>query len=103
MKIKVGVREYALKYQDEIVEVGGEMYGKLCSKELEITLASKFPAVQQDETFLHEIIHAVAKMQDLRDIDGNEHWVDLLASGLHMVIVDNPHIFTMSRPTITNI
>lgn len=97
MKIKIGTREYAIIHKSEMVEVGGELYGKFDSKELAITLASKFPQVQQNETFLHELLHGICKMQDLEqgNYEITEHQVQLLAAGLYTVIKDNSHIFTM--------
>lgn len=95
MNVKVGLRQYEVVKQDEIVEVGGELYGKCDSKDSTITIANKFDQLQKNETFLHEVIHAVCKAMDLRDIDNCEHSVELLSKGLHMVIADNPHIFKM--------
>jgi len=97
VKIKIGVRNYDFKWQDEIIEFGGELYGKHNSRDLTITLASKFPQVQRNETFLHELIHAICFMNDLREIEENEHWIQLLATGLLMVIKDNPNLFTMAE------
>lgn len=95
MKIKVGLRQYDIVKQDEIVEVGGELYGKHDPKASEIKLASKFDQLQQNATFLHEITHAICVMQDLSGINEDEHAIELLSAGLHRVIVENPHIFTM--------
>lgn len=96
MTVKVGVRIYEVEKIDEIVEVGGEYYGKHCPKESKISIATKLDQLQQNQTLIHEIIHAVCGMQCLIEINENEQWVDLLAKGLHMVIVDNPTLFTMA-------
>ena len=95
MKVKIGVREYDIVKQNELVEVGGELYGKICYKASEITIATKFDQLRQNATFLHELIHGVCEMQNLTSINEDEHYVDLLATGLHRAIVDNPHIFQM--------
>lgn len=96
MQIKVGARTYMVEKPEEIIEVGGELYGKHSSRDSTIQIAAKFDQLQQNQTLMHELLHAVCEMQCLDEINGNEQWVDLLAKGLHMVIVDNPKLFTMA-------
>jgi hypothetical protein len=96
VKLKVGVREYRVVHCPEIVEVGGEYYGKHEIDKTTITIASKYSQLQQNESFLHELFHAITCMQDLRGINNDENAIDLLAKGLYLVIKDNPHIFSMA-------
>lgn len=99
MKIKVGIKDYEIIKKLEIVEVGGEYYGKHDGDQQTITIASKFSQLIQNQAFLHELLHAVSLMQDLREINENEHWIELLAKGLYLVIKENPHIFSMINIT----
>lgn len=95
MKLKVGAKEYEIVHKLELIEVGGELYGKHEYDEAKIYIANKYPQIIQNETFLHEMFHAIAEMQDLKDLSSDEHSIQLLAKGLYLVIKDNPHIFTM--------
>lgn len=97
MEIKVGSRKYAIEKPQEIVEVSGEYYGKHSSKDSTISIAAKFDQLQQNQTFLHELMHAICEMQCLDELNEDEHQIDLLAKGLHLVIVDNPLLFTMDN------
>lgn len=51
--------------------------------------------MQQNQTFLHELIHGILKKLDLHDLRQDERIVNQLAIALYEVILDNPHIFTM--------
>lgn len=96
-EVIVGLKTYKIEKPQEIVEVGGEYYGACDNKESIIKIASKFSPLQQQETLLHEVLHAICHMQNLMDIDSNEHAIELLAKGLHMVMKQNPHVFTLAE------
>ena len=47
---------------------------------------------QEAETLIHEILHAVYVIMDARPKDSEERLVGLMATGLAMVIRDNPEL-----------
>lgn len=49
------------------------------------------PCKNIEQTFLHELIHAILNMGGYRNHD--EQLVDSIAHGLYAVIVDNKNIF----------
>ena len=93
-RVKIGYKEYEIIKQPEIIEVKGDYYGKTETDEEKITIASKFSQKIQNQTFLHELLHCIASKYDLQ-VNQDEHTIELLATGLYEVILDNPHIFTM--------
>lgn len=47
---------------------------------------------QQEQSFLHEVLHGIVKDRAL-EIEDEEFIVDELAKGLHQIILDNPYMF----------
>lgn len=60
-----------------------------------IEIATKFSQKQQNQTFLHELIHGIFEKLDMMELKSNETIVNQLATTLYEVILDNPHIFIM--------
>lgn len=96
-KVKVGFKEYEIVKVPEIKEVAGTYYGKMeADKEL-ITISSNLSQKLQNQTFLHELLHCIAHKYDLQRLNDDEHEIELLATGIYEVILDNPHIFKMQN------
>lgn len=93
-KVKIGYKEYEIVKEPEIIEVAGEYFGKTEPNEEKIFIASKYMQKQQNQTFLHELLHCVADKYNL-EVNRDEHTIELLSVGLYEAILDNPHIFTM--------
>lgn len=93
-KVKIGYKEYEIVKEPEIIEVVGEYFGKTEPNEEKIFIASKYMQKQQNQTFLHELLHCIADKYNL-EVNHDEHTIELLSVGLYEAIIDNPHIFTM--------
>ena len=61
-----------------------------------IIIANKYEQNDRNHTFIHELLHGICCRFDLRELNDNEHAIDLLALGFYEVIRDNPHIFIMA-------
>jgi hypothetical protein len=91
-KIKIGYKEYTIKFVDYPILVNGkECYGSIDYNECVIKINNTFNQIQQEATFWHEVIHGIDDMHlagKLEEID-----TELFAKGLYMVFKDNPDIF----------
>ncbi len=94
-KVKIGYKEYEIVKKDEVIDLPNECYGKIEFDEEKIYIAEKFNRNQQKATFLHEVLHGILKKLDMHELNDNEVTVNQIAQELYMLIIDNPHIFTM--------
>lgn len=94
-KLKIGYKEYEIVKKEEIIELPNECYGKIDFNKEKIELSTKYNQNQQNQTFLHELIHGIFDKLDMNDLRDNEIVVNQLSKELYEVILDNPHIFTM--------
>ena len=94
-KVKIGYKEYEIVKKEEIIELPNELYGKIDYDKETIYLATKYNQNQQNQTFLHELIHGIFEKLDMDALREDEVVVNQLASTLYEVILDNLHIFTM--------
>lgn len=94
-KVKIGYKEYEIIKKEELYVLPDELYGKIDYDKEQITLSSKYSQRQQNQTFLHEVIHGIFEKLDMKELENNEVVVNQLSKELYMLILDNPHIFTM--------
>lgn len=94
-KVKIGYKEYEIVKKEEIIELPNECYGRIDFDKEKIELSTKYNQNQQNQTFLHELIHGIFDKLDMHDLRDNEMVVNQLSKELYEVILDNPHIFTM--------
>lgn len=94
-KVKIGYKEYEIVKKEEIIELPNECYGKIDFDKEKIELSTKYNQNQQNQTFLHELIHGIFDKLDMHDLRDNETVVNQLSKELYEVILDNPHIFIM--------
>lgn len=87
-KVRILGREYKIKFTEEITELG------LCSPwKCKIQVQEDQHPVEEADTVLHEIMHALCALMNLNLTDEvEEHVVRKLATGLTQVFVDNPHL-----------
>jgi len=89
--VQIGYKKYrVLLKKNPSAEIKGkkvESYGTIEFGPQLIEIDSESTGVNQVRTLLHEIIHGI---DDLLDIQLNEHKTDLLAVGFTMVLKDNP-------------
>lgn len=93
---KVGYKNYAIEKPNEIIQVRGEFCGTVYPEKCIIEIADKFEQNDKNQSFIHEMFHAICFRFDLAALNNDEHTIDLLALGLYEAILDNPHIFIMA-------
>lgn len=94
-KVKIGYKEYEIVKKEEVIELPSECYGKIDFDKEIIEIATKFNQNQQNQTFLHELIHGIFEKLDMNELKNNEQVVNQLSKAFYEIILDNPHIFTM--------
>ena len=94
-KYKIGYKEYEIVKEPEIISLPSELYGEINYEKEQIRISSKYSQKQQNQTFLHELIHGIFEKLDVTNLKEDEVVVNQLATTLYEVILDNPHIFTM--------
>lgn len=88
-KVKVGGITYKIKYVDSDVN---DLFAGDCDYNCSLLRISKSSKKQEKElTFLHELLHTMFYHCNLNQ---DEHEIEVLSHALHMVIKDNPNIFT---------
>lgn len=86
-KLKVGGVVYDVNITDKL-ELGYQYVGEILRSERKINIR---PIVGKEETFLHEVVHAILYMGGYNEHD--EKLVEAIAQGLWAVIVDNEKMF----------
>lgn len=94
-KVKTGYKEYEIIKKQQVIELPNDCYGKIDYDKEIIEISNRFNQKQQNQTFLHELVHGIFEKLDLHDLRQDERIVNQLATALYEVILDNPHIFTM--------
>ncbi|MCL2188437.1 MAG: hypothetical protein FWC16_00740 [Defluviitaleaceae bacterium] len=94
--VKIGLKNYDIKRQEEIAGANAELYGNIDFDGEVIKIANRFPQHNINETFIREMLHGICCRFDLRDLNSDEHSISLLSTGIYEAIIDNPHIFTMA-------
>lgn len=83
-QIRVFGSNYSVVWPDSIPGAAG-----LCEADKErISVTTKQAPVEELDTFLHEIIHAIEHKMGM---EHNEDWTRRIATGLVGVFRDNPH------------
>jgi len=59
-----------------------------------ISIDEALPADSKKQVLFHEVLHAVCDLLGLYDIGEDEHKVQALATGLHLVLKENKVIFS---------
>ena len=89
MGIKIGYKNYKIKLENEVYDDSrNECFGLISYDEETIRLATKFSRNLQNQTLIHELVHAIGDKFQL-DINKDEKTVDLLAAGIYELILDN--------------
>lgn len=94
-KVKIGYKEYEIIKKQQVIELPNDCYGKIDYDKEIIEISNRFNQKQQNQTFLHKLVHGIFEKLDLHDLRQDERIVNQLATALYEVILDNPHIFTM--------
>lgn len=93
--VKVGAMTYEVKEVDhELCVDREEVKGRIDYERLRIEIRNDIQTGQRmEETFLHELVHAITRERQIAWEDKDELYTEEIARGLHQVITDNPSIF----------
>jgi hypothetical protein len=97
------VRLHGIKYSVTFCQdtVGHDYMGYVLHHERTISLDAHFPEITQATTLLHEIVHAIRKLDETEnpndDIDEKE--TRMLAHSLYDLIVNNPELIRAIQAT----
>lgn len=95
-KIRIGSMYYEVVKSNKILVLEGkECFGIIDYNKHLIEINDNIGDIQQQEqTFLHEVVHGIIRERNL-DLENSdeESIVDELATGLHQIIRDNPEMF----------
>lgn len=98
-KIRVAHKSYSLKWAD--YGLTDEPCNGICDHEgSKVLVYNKLTGWDRKETLLHEVMHAVWHMWNMRDEAGEEETVSAMARGLTTVFKDNPELakYLISKP-----
>ncbi|MGX4555734.1 hypothetical protein ACWJWN_16945 [Clostridioides difficile] len=93
-QVKVGGLFYKIEETEEPILVNNQLCCGLADYGTEtIKLSNNLQSQRVKEaTFLHELFHCIFRDRCIESED-EEYLVDVLAKGLHQVIIDNPYMF----------
>jgi len=89
-KVKIGPFDYDVKWFSREEENRNGRYGYTDSNEFEIGVSDRLPAKKKADTFMHEIIHALADIMHLDDKIGEEEIASKFGVALTTFARDNP-------------
>ena len=90
--IKIGWVTYAIEEWSVPGSVGADRYGECSHTENIIRVAFCYGTQQAASTLLHEIMHAIYALWNIKDQDEEERTVKTMAHGLSTVWLDNPAV-----------
>ncbi len=91
-KIKIFGHQFDVDYRELR---GKDLLGESSNAQNRIVIDPWQAPSQQEDTFLHEIVHQISNVLGLK-LDEETVW--RLAAGLHTIIVDNPQVFSLRLP-----
>ena len=97
--IRIGSCYYDVEFTNDTLTVDGrEVMGVIEYYNHVIRIKMGMGDVQQQEqTFLHELVHGIIRDGGIELGDQEEIIVDKIAKGLHQVILDNPRMFITEK------
>lgn len=87
-KIKIGPFNYDVTIVEE-VQKGKEYYGLVEFMKLTIKIQEDIARQQQEQTLLHEVVHAILYQMGRTELNNDEVFVDTFADYLYGFIQDN--------------
>ena len=97
--VRIGSCYYDVEFTNEVMTLNKvEVSGIIDYNNHVIQLRSSIGDVQQQEqTFLHEVVHGIVRDRSLDLGENEEMIVDEISKGLHQVILDNPRMFITEK------
>lgn len=96
-KVKILYKNYIIEKQKNLHDENGDLYGQICYLPERILLNEDSSEEQQRATLIHEMIHGMDEMFNIRL---KERQVEKLGNALYMLIEDNPDIFEKGEDAI---
>ncbi len=90
-KVKIGGFIYDIEFTDNLKLGNINCSAEIDYKELKIRICKGQAKSKQEHDFLHEMFHAIYDFIGINEHD--EQHIDLLASALHAIIIDNSEMF----------
>src|SRR3990167_5111278 len=91
-KLKIAGFNYKITHNKQVAD-HSSTFASTINAQQEINVGLGFPIQKQEQTFLHEILHAVWFCYGLKEAgfknEQEEHIVDALSNGLYQVLKDN--------------
>jgi Zn-dependent peptidase ImmA (M78 family) len=84
--VKIGWKRYNIRFAEERLNSGNELFGQIDYQTCTITLRGRNTQEQDECTLIHEILHGVSEMYGL---NMEEEQVERLANALYTFLVDN--------------
>ncbi len=88
--IRINGRDVRLRMKSKVVVEGDECNGAFYPPKNLIEMETKQGPLQERDTYLHEVIHAVLNYSGVEVCAAEEKYVRATASGLLGVFLDNP-------------
>ncbi|MEK6882319.1 MAG: hypothetical protein AABY22_22055 [Nanoarchaeota archaeon] len=85
-KVKVGAHEYDIKFELDPSNDNDSCFGCISYKKLLIGIDPNYKQSQQEETFFHEVLHAIYHQLGLED---TEKSIQSIAHSFYEVLKDN--------------
>lgn len=104
-KVRIGSIDYDVELTDETLVLNAQQsLGIIDYDNTKIRIAKNIQSQQkQEQTFLHEVVHAITREFKIDFTEDEETIVDKLAYGLHQVIKDNlPNTIKIGNISVTD-
>ncbi len=88
-KVKIGAHYYTIKFRDDLDD---ENFGVCRPSKLTIFIHSTTQQSQQEETFLHEVLHAIFSQNGLSNVwdpKKEEKDVQILGHAIYQFLLEN--------------
>ncbi len=91
--VKVGWKTFAIESWPPHEAHENRRYGETRHQTRKIMVITDYGALQAAETLIHEILHTIYDIWDIKDEDDEERTVHSIAAGLASVGHNNPEVF----------
>lgn len=90
-ELRVGPYLFTVEYKEEVSDSEPDLFGLTIPRDQRILISSRQTELSEQDTVLHELLHAVFYASGLfKDVDNEERVVTTVATWLLMALRDNP-------------
>lgn len=93
-KLNILGREWSLSFD---LDADAEAYGMCYEEDAKLQVTPDLDRFMERDTVLHEVMHAILRMQGRPYTKAEEVYVTALATGLIAVLDQNPHLASYLR------